>query len=199
MIMKKHTGYTLIELMVTMAVMATILSVGLPQLSIYFQSNSMISNTNEIVAGLHLSRSEAIKRQTRVSMCQSSDQVSCTGTANWEEGFLVFADDGGILPGNCTFDVGEVVLRVNAGADGSKVTIRSNDVMNQIEKCVTFTSRGVPKAINGASQSGTFRICDSRGLKINADLVTTVARGVVLALSGRVRSTNDKDMITSCP
>jgi hypothetical protein len=79
------------------------------------------------------------------------------------------------------------------------VTIRSDDVISLIDTSVTFTSRGLPKALNGASQSGTFRICDNRGLKTNADGTTTVARGVNLSPSGKVRSTNQLADIVSCP
>ncbi len=197
--MKKSLGYTLIELMSMLAVVSVLVTVGLPLLSVFFESNRMISNTNELVAGLNIARSEAIKQQTRVTMCQSDDLASCTNTDKWEDGFLVFIDNGGAAVGNATVDAGERILRVNAGADGSQVTIRSNDALNQITNSVTFTSRGLPKATNGASQSGTFRVCDDRGLKINTDGTSTVARGVVLGLSGRVRTTNDSVKVASCP
>jgi type IV fimbrial biogenesis protein FimT len=198
MIMKKLFGYTLIELMAVLAVVSILVSVGLPVMNIFFESNRMISNTNEIVAGLHIARSEAIKQQARVSMCQSNDQANCTNSGRWEDGFIVFVDTGGAAAGNATVDPGERILRVNAGAEGPQVTIRSNDALNQITNSVTFTSRGLPKATNGASQSGIFRICDDRGLKVNADGASTVARGVVLSLSGRVRTTKNVVKIASC-
>lgn len=196
MIMKKHTGYTLIELMTILAVIAILLSVGLPQMNIFFQSNRMVSNTNDIVAGLHVTRSEAIKQQMRVTMCQSDNQLTCTGNGKWEEGFIVFQDSNG----NASADAGERILRVNAGASGEQVTIRTNDAAaNLILNAVTFTSRGLPKLLNGTSTPGTFRVCDSRGKQINADGETTVARGVVLNSSGRVRTTKSASKIASCP
>jgi len=148
-----------------------------------------------LVAGLHVARSEAIKQQMRVTLCQSDDSLSCTGTGRWEDGWIVFQDPNG----NTTVDGGERILRLNAGASGNQVTIRSNDVINQITNSVTFTSRGLPKALNGGSQSGTFRICDNRGRRVNADGATTVARGVNLSPSGKVRSTNQLADIASCP
>jgi hypothetical protein len=101
--------------------------------------------------------------------------------------------------GNATVDGGERILRLNAGVDGGQVTIRSNDVTNLIANSVSFTSRGLPKALNGGVQTGTFRVCDKRGLKVNADGVSTVARGVNLTPSGKVRSTNQLANIASCP
>jgi type IV fimbrial biogenesis protein FimT len=192
--MKKSLGYTLIELMSMLAVVSILVSVGLPMLNVFFDSNRLVSNTNDLVAGLNIARSEAIKQQIRVTLCQSADTVSCTGSGQWEDGWIVFQDPNG----NATVDGGERILRLNAAVDG-QVTIRSNDVGNQIASSVSFTSRGLPKALNGGTQSGTFRICDKRGLKVTADGVSTVARGVVLSPSGKVRSTNQLANIASCP
>lgn len=193
--MKKSLGYTLIELMAMLAVVSVLVSIGLPMMKVFFDSNRMISNSNDLVAGLNIARSEAIKQQIRVTLCQSDDTASCTGSSQWEDGWIVFQDPNG----NATVDGGERILRLNAGIDGGQVTIRSNDVSNQITNSVSFTSRGLPKALNGGSQSGTFRICDERGLKVNANGTTTVARGVNLSPSGKVRSTNQLAEIASCP
>ena len=193
--MKKSLGYSLIELMSMLAVVSILVSVGLPMMNVFFDSNRMITNTNDLVAGLNIARSEAIKQQIRITLCQSADTASCTGSGQWEDGWIVFQDPNG----NATVDGGERILRLNAGVDGGQVTIRSNDVSNLIANSVSFTSRGLPKALNGAAQTGTFRICDKRGLKVNADGISTVARGVNLSPSGKVRSTNQLASIASCP
>ena len=185
----------MIELMAILVVISILVTVGVPLMNVFFDNNRMISNTNELVGGLHVARSEAIKQQMRVTLCQSNNQATCTGSGQWEDGWIVFQDPNG----NVTVDGGERILRVNAGADGQLITIRSNDANNQITNSVTFTSRGLPKALNGGAQSGTFRICDSRGLKVNADGATTVARAVVLSLSGKVRASKQLADIPSCP
>lgn len=182
--------------MTMLAVLAVVLSVGVPMMRVFFQSNRMISNTNEIVSGLHIARSEAIRTQMRVTMCQSGDRASCTGTGRWEDGFIVFQDPNG----NNTVDGGERLLRVNTGADGAGVTIRSDDANNnnRIQNSVSFSSRGVPKTLNGIAMTGVFRVCDDRGLA-SSDNVSTVARGVLLGASGRVRTTKALSKIPSCP
>jgi len=193
--MKKVLGYTLIELMSILAVVSILLTVGLPMMNVFFESNRMVSNSNDLVAGLNIARSEAIKQQIRITLCQSDDGASCTGTGQWEDGWIVFQDPNG----NVTVDGGERILRLNAGVDGNNVTVRSNDVTNLIANSVSFTSRGLPKALNGGVQTGTFRICDQRGLKVNADGTTTVARGINLSPSGKVRTTKQLAEIASCP
>jgi len=201
MTMKRNSGFTLIELMVALAVVSILIAVGLPKLSIFFKGNRMVTNANGLLAGLHIARSEAIKRNGRVTICKSTNAgdvapTCATGTEGWHEGWFVFVEgrDSGNAIGQYTATDG-AVLRVNTGAEGSGVTITASDA--GIDKYVTFTSRGVPKLSNGSGQSGVFRVCDDRGLTNAAGGV--VARGVVLNASGRVRNTKDATKIGVCP
>ena len=190
----------MIEMMVAIGFVAILVSVGLPKMSIFLQGNRMVANVNDLLAGLHIARSEAIKRNTRVSICKSENSdaavPSCATTAiGWEKGWFVFVEgkDAGNVYGEYTPADG-AILRVNTGAEGSKVTITGDAA---VADYVTFTSRGIPKLRNGAGQSGIYRVCDDRGLKNGAGGV--VARGVVLNPSGRVRVTNDETKIVVCP
>jgi len=201
MIMKKYSGFTLVELMVALAVVAILISVGLPKMSVFFKGNRMVTNTNDLLSGLHIARSEAIKRNSRVSICKSTNADAAvpkcaTGAEGWDKGWFVFVEgkDIGNIIGTYTSADG-AVLKVNTGAEGSKVTITAGDA--GIDKYVSFTSRGVPKLLNGSSQSGVYRVCDDRGLKNAAGGV--VARGVLLNASGRVRVTKDATRIGGCP
>lgn len=185
----------MIELMVALAVLAVIISVGLPQMSVFFKGGRMVTIPNELLAGLHIARSEAIKRNSRVTICKSTnaDAVppSCaTGAVDWDQGWFVFVEgsDAANIVGAYSSNDG-AILKVNTGVENNKATIKADST--QIENYVTFTSRGVPKQANGATQSGLFRVCDDRGL--------SSARGVVLNASGRVRVTQDADKIGACP
>ena len=201
MIMKKNSGYSLIELLVALVVLGILMAVGVPQVGIFFKGNRMVANANELLAGLHLARSEAIKRNTRVSICKSTnaDDASptcATGAEGWDEGWFVFVEgrDAGNATGEYTSSDG-AVLKINTGAEGDEVTITTS--VAGIDLYVSFTSRGAPKLSGGSSQSGVFRVCDDRGLTNAAGSV--VARGVVLNASGRVRVTKDATKIGACP
>jgi type IV fimbrial biogenesis protein FimT len=201
--MKKNTGYSLIELMTMLAVVAIVMSFGVPMLKTYFQGNRMVTNTNDLIASISLARSEAIRRGIRTSICKSSNADSaapvCDTTANWQDGWIVFVEDatgaargafGDYETGN-----GDLLVRVHPAAKGSNVTIKPQD--NSIKDYVSFTSRGLPKLDDGGGQSGVFSICDERGLTNSAGNV--IARGVELNVAGRVRSTADAAKIVSCP
>ncbi|MCK5263283.1 MAG: GspH/FimT family pseudopilin [Gammaproteobacteria bacterium] len=201
MTMKKNSGYSLIELLVALVVLGILMAVGVPQMGIFFKGNRMVANANELLAGLHLARSEAIKRNTRVSICKSTnaDDASptcATGAEGWDEGWFVFVEgrDAGNATGEYTSSDG-AVLKINTGAEGDEVTITTS--VASVDLYVSFTSRGAPKLSGGSSQSGVFRVCDDRGLTNAAGSV--VARGVVLNASGRVRVTKDATKIGACP
>ena len=197
MVMKKVSGFTLIEMMVVLAIAGIVLGIGIPKLSAFFQGSRMTANTNALVAAFQISKSEAVKRQGPVTVCRSANQTSCDldGNNTWEDGFIVFYDENA----NRVVDGGtDIILRINEGAEGDDVTIRSNTNSNS-KDYITFTSRGHPKDGN-ALQSATYVICDDRGIKsVTVDGVPkTAARGVVLSVSGKVRSTRDGTKLANC-
>jgi type IV fimbrial biogenesis protein FimT len=202
MIMKKYSGFTLIEIMVMLAVMAIVMTVGMPQLSIFFKGNRMVTNTNDLIGGLHVARSSAIKEAGRVTMCKSSNAAdpspTCsTGTEGWEEGWFVYVEgtDPANIIGTYNSSDGDI-LRVNTGAEGGETTITTTGY-SDIENFVSFSSRGLPTKANGNSVSGVFMVCDDRGLKNAAGNV--VANGVVLLASGRVGASKTESKIGVCP
>jgi type IV fimbrial biogenesis protein FimT len=91
--MRKITGFTLIELMVTLAVAAIALGIAIPSFNQTMRNNSSNALGNEFSTALNYARSEAIKRAKRVSICASSNGTSCLAANNWKQGWLVFVDD----------------------------------------------------------------------------------------------------------
>lgn len=112
-----QVGFTLVELMIALAVFAVLLAITVPSYNAMTLGSKLRSQANELVAGAALARSEAIKRNAFVRMCVSADGVSCIA-GGWDQGWVVFhdADDDGAL------DVGEtVILRRQAAPSGFKI------------------------------------------------------------------------------
>jgi type IV fimbrial biogenesis protein FimT len=109
-------GFTLGEVLTTLAVAGVSLSLVVPSLASVAQSNRNASAINELVATLHLARSEAIARNTRIAVCPSEDGQTCAAVA-WEAGWIRFAD----LDGNYRADAGEQVLGTSAGLAGLRI------------------------------------------------------------------------------
>ena len=96
--MTKNTGFTLIELIVTLAVAAILITVAGPNFLTFIQNNRLTAQANEMVGSLQLARSEAVKRNLDVIVCRStnptatSPNCNTTGGITWETGWVVFVD-----------------------------------------------------------------------------------------------------------
>jgi len=195
--MKKHSGFTLTELMITLAIVAVLLTVGVPSLKTFMQGNQLIAATNELISALHVARSEAIKLNSRVSICDSSDGKTCALTGDWSNGWIVFVDFDGNLVNNgapCVAINTDCLLRVHDGFTDSQLSVSGIvDFTSNPVQSFTFTARGMPKDVSGVSESGVFSICS-----FDASDNVIGSRAVVLSLSGRVRI-SDNPAVIKCP
>lgn len=93
-------GFTLIELMVTVAIAAIIVGMGVPAMSSFLDTNRRAAAVNSFVTDVQRARSTAASRDSTVVMCTAVDGTGCTGVTNWEAGWMLFIDSNG----NDTFD-----------------------------------------------------------------------------------------------
>lgn len=99
-LINKNRGFTLIEVVITMAIVGIFASLAIPAFSNLIQSNRVTSGTNLLISSLHLARSEALKRANNVVLCVSTNQTSCTGGGDYAQGWIIFTDcDGDQLLG----------------------------------------------------------------------------------------------------
>jgi len=87
-------GFTLIELMVTIAVLGILLAIAVPSFMDAVLGSKLSSAANSLVANAYLARGEAIKRNGVVQLCAGS---SCPGSGGWEQGWIVRAADGTVI------------------------------------------------------------------------------------------------------
>lgn len=87
-------GFTLIELMITVALLAIGLALGTPYIRDAVMNMRMTAQANDLMADLALARSEAVKRNVSVLLCTSIDGTTCGGTS-WTDGWIVFPDVDG--------------------------------------------------------------------------------------------------------
>ncbi|MBD9679729.1 GspH/FimT family pseudopilin [Pseudomonas sp. PDM18] len=83
-------GFTLLELVVTLVVAAILMGIAVPSLNEATLRSKLSASANDLVAGVAMGRSEAIKRNAVTSLCVSSDGASC-GSGGWEQGWIVIS------------------------------------------------------------------------------------------------------------
>lgn len=105
-------GFSLVELMITVAVLAVLLAIGLPNFQNSMRSNRIATASNELIAALNLTRSEAIRNTRGGAMCPSTSGAACDGS-NWSQGWIVWADTNG----DGALDSGEEILRIREGLE----------------------------------------------------------------------------------
>ena len=179
---RNDTGFTLIELMVTVAVVALVATIAVPSFTQFINSQRQVTLINELVMTMNLARSEAVKQTRHVTVCKSADGAQCGGNdVDWEDGWIVFANT---LQANTNqVDAGETILRIHSGLDNTR-TLRTPDVAAAF---VSFRPTGT------SNLSGTWILCDGRGAEH--------ARAVVVNNAGRARATREQadDSVLVCP
>jgi type IV fimbrial biogenesis protein FimT len=113
-------GFTLLELMVVLAIAAILTAVALPSFSRLIQANTVSNNVSILLADLRYARSEAISRGGSVVMCRSDApeavNPACSAASSgadghgWADGWILFQD----WNGNGIQDDGEPLLRVQS-------------------------------------------------------------------------------------
>ncbi|KAF0193009.1 MAG: type IV fimbrial bioproteinis protein FimT [Gammaproteobacteria bacterium] len=91
-----HAGFTLIELMVAVALGIILMTMAVPSFYSTIQNNRAATRANEFLADLYFARSEAIKQARTATICRSTNGTSCTGSGSaWEAGWIVWVDSDG--------------------------------------------------------------------------------------------------------
>jgi type IV fimbrial biogenesis protein FimT len=154
----KQRGFTLIELMVTIAVAAIIAALAAPSFLQTIASSKLTSATNDLYTALVQARSDSLRQGERVTVCVSSDGATCaTTTVTWSVGWITFVD--GTRTSLATVDAGETVSYIAQPTDPAIVIQGNANFINY----ASFSPDGKSKAINGAFQAGVIRVCSTSG------------------------------------
>lgn len=166
-------GYSLVELMVVLAILGIALAIAVPAVRDYFVNARRLTVTNNLVGDLSYARMEAIRQGQFVTVCGSSSGA-CVTNNNWSGGRLVFVDPNG----NGVVDAGEVVLRSEVAAP-SGFNLTASGFTNR----VTFAASGLRAR---GSIDGSIRVCISGYF----------GRDIKLGVTGRV---DTNKTATICP
>jgi type IV fimbrial biogenesis protein FimT len=167
-------GFSLVELMVTITVMAILLAIAVPSFREVIHRNRVSSASNALLASLAYARTEAITRGQMVSMCPSSDGSACTssGTA-FDPGWIVYTYPAGAASANQAYAAPSILLRANGAQAGVSIQSSASAV-------ITFGQQGQLKP----STPLTFITCYRSGDGTDAGNSTAKVPGAELDVNG---------------
>ncbi|MDR8014846.1 GspH/FimT family pseudopilin [Ectopseudomonas guguanensis] len=150
-------AFTLIELMVTLAVLAVVISLAAPSFSNMLQENRLAAMSSELQGALQLARSEAVRRRANVTLCRSNTtQTACSNGTDWATGgWMMIA--------------GTEVLKVWDPIQGAVVTGPNSGIV--------FRSNGMASAQSWTVTHSSCTGQQKRTISVNATGSTTLAKG----------------------
>jgi type IV fimbrial biogenesis protein FimT len=193
------------ELMITLALAAVIVGIGVPSFREFSRNNRMVTLANDFLGGVQVARTEAIKLQLPsggVAICPSdnpdADSPTCLGSGTRHfNGWIAFVD----IDNDCERDASdprEVVLRTGARIDLDN-TADSHRKSVSDGVCISFAATGFVQNIAGRPRASRVLFCDERGNTKQGGTELSVARGFEIGVTGRARVTRDVSEIDSWP
>jgi type IV fimbrial biogenesis protein FimT len=176
---RRATGFTLVELLIAVAIIGVLFGIALPA----YDGAMEASRTNAAKSALLASVTRSINRAAitgrHVVLCSSHDGETCSGQPDWSGGWVAFLDTNN----NRTRDAGESLL-LHEPALAGKVRLRST---------VGRTRLVIQPNGGNAGSNVTFTLCDGRGPKR--------AETIVLSNTGRLRygTPSDAAIAATCP
>ena len=156
--MNEKNGFTLIELMITLAVAAILLTVGIPNFRDFVYNNRLTTQANRFVTDMALARSTAVKYQRNAQICVSTSyntaNPACTGGTNWGAGWIVWIDKDR----DNVIDSANEVIRVAEPVTGTTT------FTSAARSDFTYNSRGFVNATD------TLSLCDNRTAEIGRNI-----------------------------
>ncbi len=188
-VMNRSAGFSLIELMVVIAIATILVTLAVPAFQGMIASSNLTSTTNDLVATFARARSDAVRRGKRVTVCMSADGAQCTTSGAWSQGWIMF-NDNDHSDANADVDAGETITAVAAALSNQLVITTKNSM-----PYVSYGADGQAKLMNGGSGAGTIRVCSSSSGLTN----DTRARDIVINFPGRVNIVKPPGVAANCP
>lgn len=168
----RQRGFTLIELMVTLAVLAIVASIAVPSFNTMIQNNRSLALGEELASALNYARSEAVKRGARITLCGSVNGTACDG--DWTDNWIVVVD-------TATTDDAAAPVVANASA-----VLRFWDAPNS-NATVTATQGGANTSFVRYTRQGMLGRFNSGAVAINVSFsgcTSNSARAVTVGVAG---------------
>jgi type IV fimbrial biogenesis protein FimT len=159
-------GFTIIELMITVAVASILLAIAVPSFNQMIISGRLTAQSNEMVAAMSLARSEAIKRNANVTLCRSANMTGCVTSAGAWQNWIIRVGPAA---------AGTVLRQGSMNNFGGTLVMRSTLTNDQ----VIFGPDGLARTGGTTVADHTITVCSRREIDRNV-------RRIVLGAGSRM-------------
>lgn len=161
-------GFTLVELMITVAVIGILALVAVPSMTAMIRNGRVVGQTEELVSSIQLARAEAVRRNSRVTLCPSTDGSStCASSTSWAGWVVHGIDKTSCTDPNDASTCDDDVIRYNTASGSLQVSGPQDGIifkpsglidneqklevtMPDSKRCLTVRISGVVSVANGA-------------------------------------------------
>jgi type IV fimbrial biogenesis protein FimT len=143
-------GFTLLELMVTIAIMAIVAGLAAPSFVLTIENNRVQTAANNFFLSVIQARNEAVKRNQPVVLCKSANGTSCTSSGDWEQGWIAFVSE------DATLDAGEPIFAAYGKLPG-EITLRAANGSDDTLSILSDGSTGFAEVFNVCTGSDVER------------------------------------------
>jgi type IV fimbrial biogenesis protein FimT len=168
-------GFTLIELMVTIALAAILMAIAAPSFTTFQRNAELTSRINSLLASINTARSEAMKRG-RDAVILPADGSS------WTSGMIAFVD----MNSNRTFEPAtDILVFKNSDVMPSYLSVTATNSANATQPYIRFDAQGYPKPAGSDLKNFTISIARN---DVTGNEVFNQTRRLKVAITGRPRT-----------
>ncbi len=160
---QKAGGFSLYELIITIGVVALVMSLGVPSFGRMLANHRLKVEVDALFHAVHLARKESVVRRRAVTLCPSSDGQDCVPGFDWSDGWILFVNLDRDAP--ATRDAGEPLLQ--------RFSVSSHNQVTANRRSFSFRTTAL-RATNG-----TFILCDKAR--------RAAPRALIVSYTGRPR------------
>ncbi len=148
---KRGMGFTLLEALVVVALLGILVGLTAPAMTDLRARHRLQGLAESFLDSLVLARSEALRRQQKVTVCARTHLEQCDSDGQWQQGWLVFVDTNN----NGLRESGELLLdRREALPQAVHVLVR-----NTVKSYFSYNAEGRSETAHGGFMAGSWRFC----------------------------------------
>ena len=153
---KNKSGFVLVELLVSMAILITLIAMAVPAFKTTSINDRLYSEANQVTSMLTLARIEALRRNDYVSICASTNGSTCSNSTDFSQGMAVFLNSG------------------QTGLSSSSQVIKLTNAFNALDKAKLNTGTIITFGADGRSnQAQSLLVCSPAQTSYSVSLLAS--------------------------